>query len=79
MQLEKHQPELLDMSLQEKQPTTDAQSFADLQGQKLAHSREKNALVTNGTLAVTSFPSPGEWPFQLCQKIASELYHIPDN
>lgn len=41
MQLGKHQPELLDMSLQENQPTTDAQSIADLQGQKLAHLREK--------------------------------------
>lgn len=41
MQLGKHQPELLDMSLQENRPTTDAQSIADLQGQKLALLREK--------------------------------------
>lgn len=41
MQLGKHQPELLDMSLQKNQATTDAQSIADIQGQKLAHLREK--------------------------------------
>lgn len=42
VQFGKHQPPCLDTNIQEKQPTTDAQPIADLQGQKLAHLREKH-------------------------------------
>lgn len=42
MQWGKHEPKHLDVNLWENQPTTDAQPIADLQGQKLAHLKEKH-------------------------------------
>lgn len=48
MQLGKRQPKCLDVSPQEDQPATDAQSIVDPYGQKLAQFKGKKVLVTNG-------------------------------
>lgn len=48
MQLGKRQPKCLDVSPQEDQPATNAQSIVDPYGQKLAQFKGKKVLVTNG-------------------------------